>query len=139
MRWTAVLFVLCCATVLSAQQLDSIHVYKRVPPGAYSSAKANALAWELHRQDAPHRTLKGGDLGAVHEAMDEYRPQRHTYASLPGLSHVAMAFSGGRPLAFGVTDDLGLVINFTARTEYRIYTWAQHLTVRAILSTLLVD
>jgi hypothetical protein len=133
----AILFFL--SHVLSAQPMDSIHVYKRVPPGTYSSAKANALAWQLHKQEATHRTLKGSELDVVREAMAEYRPQRHNYGALPGLSHVAMAFSGGRPIAFGVTDDLGRVINFTARTEYRISTWAEHLAVRALLSQLLVE
>ncbi|MGV3636019.1 MAG: hypothetical protein ACO1NQ_00100 [Flavobacteriales bacterium] len=139
MRSIAWAITVLLGSVLAAQPMDSIHVYKRVPEGTYSSAKANALAWRLHQQDASHRTLKGSDLDVVREAMAEYRPQRHTYGALPGLSHVAMAFSGGRPVAFGVTDDLGLVINFTARTEYRISTWAEHLAVRALLSQLLVE
>jgi hypothetical protein len=122
-----------------AQDMDSIHVYKRVPAGAYSSAQANALAWRLHREDAPHRTVKGSDINVVREAMGEYRPQRHTSGPLPDLTHVAIAFKGGRPVAFGVADDLGLLINFTARTEYRISTWTEHLTVRALLSRLLVE
>lgn len=139
MRSLATILALGFGLSLLAQPMDSIHVYKRVPPGTYSSAKANALAWQLHQQEATHRTLKGSELEVVREAMAEYRPQRHTYGALPGLSHVAMAFSGGRPIAFGVTDDLGRVINFTARTEYRISTWAEHLAVRALLSQLLVE
>ena len=139
MRSFALAIPVLLSLALSAQPMDSIHVYKRVPMGTYSSARANALAWQLHQQEAPHRTLKGSELDVVREAMAEYRPQRHTYGALPGLSHVAMAFSGGRPVAFGVTDDLGRVINFTARTEYRISTWAEHLAVRALLSQLLVE
>ena len=50
-----------------------------------------------------------------------------------------MAFSQGRPLAFGVTEDLGRVINFTARKEYRISSLMEHLTVRTILGKLLVE
>lgn len=139
MRSFALAIPVLLSLALSAQPMDSIHVYKRVPMGTYSSARANALAWQLHQQEATHRTLKGSELEVVREAMAEYRPQRHTYGALPGLSHVAMAFSGGRPVAFGVTDDLGRVINFTARTEYRISTWAEHLAVRALLSQLLVE
>ncbi len=139
MRSFGSIIALCFGFSLCAQPMDSIHVYKRVPAGAYTSANANALAWQLHRSDAPHRTLKGSELDVVREAMDEYRPQRHTYGTLSDLTHVAMAFSGGRPVAFGVSDDLGRVINFTARTEYRISTWSQHLTVRALLSRLLVE
>jgi hypothetical protein len=124
---------------LSAQPMDSIHVFQRIPSSVHTSAKANTLAWQLHRTNAPHRTLKGNDLVIVREAMGEYRADRHTYTELPDLTHVAMAFSQGRPLAFGVTEDLGRVINFTARKEYRISSLMEHLTVRTILGKLLVE
>lgn len=125
--------------LLSAQRMDSVHVFKRVPEASYTSASANALAWKLHQDNAPHRSLKGEDLGIVGEAMAQYKAQRHIYGALPELSHVAIVFSGGRPVAFGVTDDLDRVINFTARTEYRISTWSEHLTVRALLARLVMD
>ncbi len=69
-----------------------------------------------------------------------YTPTRHTYGPLPGLSNVIIAFSDGRAFALGVADDLDLVINFTARKEYRISSYIDHLSVRAILlKVLLVD
>jgi len=139
MRLALTTLALFTGLAISAQQMDSIHVYRRVPVASCTSAKANAMAWDLFRQGAPHRTLMGSELNAVHAAMGEYRSHRHTYATLPGPTHLAMAFSGGRPLAFGVTEDLGLVVNFTMRTEYRITTWTQHLAVRAILSRLVVE
>lgn len=139
MRPLCALAFLCLAGSSVAQELDSVHVYQRVVEGSYSSAEANALAWRLHRQDAPHRTVKGSDMEVVGDALDTYSPLRHTYGTLPELTHVAMGFSGGRPIAFGVADDLGLVINFTARKEYRISTWSEHLTVRALLAKLLVE
>jgi len=122
-----------------AQRMDSVHVFRRIPPAAYTSAGANALAWRLHKENAPHRTVLGSDIGVVREALSDYTPSRHTYAPLTDLTHLAIVFSGGRPVAFGVTGDLDRVINFTARTEYRISTWAEHLRVRAVLATLLVD
>lgn len=122
-----------------AQRMDSVHVFRKIDPAAYTSASANALAWRLHRENAPHRTVGGGDIGIVREALSDYTPSRHTYAPLTDLTHLAIAFSGGRPVAFGVTGDLDRVINFTARTEYRISTWAEHLRVRALLATLLVE
>lgn len=139
MRTPCLLLALFFLGSLTAQELDSVHVYERVNEGSYNSAEANALAWRLHKQHAPHRTVRGSDMVVVGEALDEYEPQRHTYGPLPELSHVAMGFSGGRPIAFGVADDLGLVVNFTARKEYRISTWSEHLTVRALLSRLLVE
>ncbi|MBX2978092.1 MAG: hypothetical protein KF905_02260 [Flavobacteriales bacterium] len=139
MRSFHTLIALCLLGPLAAQELDSVHVYERVAEGNYNSAEANALAWRLHQQDAPHRTVKGSDMEVVGSILNEYSPQRHTYGPLPQLSHVAMAFKGGRPVAFAVADDLGFVINLTARKEYRISTWSEHLTVRALLSRLLVE
>ena len=139
MRTPCALVVLCFAGTLVAQDLDSVHMYQRVAEGNYSPAEANALAWRLYRQDAPHRTVKGSDMAVVGEALDEYSPQRHTYGPLPEVSHVAMGFSGGRPIAFGVADDLGRVINFTARKEYRISTWSEHVKVRALLVKMLME
>jgi len=124
---------------VAAQPIDSVHVFKKIAAAAYTSASANALAWRLHQQNAPHRTVRGNDIGIVREALSDYEPSRHTYSALADLTHLAIAFSGGRPVAFGVTGDLDRVINFTARTEYRISTWAEHLRVRALLATLLVE
>ncbi|MBL7938939.1 MAG: hypothetical protein JNL43_06220 [Flavobacteriales bacterium] len=127
------------STMAAAQRIDSVHVFKKIPPAAYTSASANALAWRLHKEDAPHRTVRGKDIGTVREALSDYKPSRHTYAPLADLTHLAIVFSAGRPVAFGVTGDLDRVINFTARTEYRISTWTEHLRVRALLTTLLVE
>jgi hypothetical protein len=50
-----------------------------------------------------------------------------------------MVFSGGRPLVFGVTQDLERLINLTARQEYRISGWEEHLYIRSLLAKLLVE
>ncbi|HPF90916.1 MAG: hypothetical protein H6590_09195 [Flavobacteriales bacterium] len=122
-----------------AQPIDSIHVFARLPAGAWTSASANAQAWKLHRDHAPHRTVKGKDIAIVREAMELYRPERHTFGPLPDLSHVAMLYSGGRPVVLGVDDDLGRVIDLTSRKEYRISTVSEHLQVRALLARLMVE
>ena len=108
------------ACTLQAQRLDSVHVFNKLPPGDYTSASANALAWKLDRERAPYRAITGDAMATVAEAMKSYQPDKHTYRDLPTLTHVAMGWSGGRPIAFGVADDMDLVINFTARTEYRV-------------------
>ncbi|MBS1580950.1 MAG: hypothetical protein JST66_02000 [Bacteroidetes bacterium] len=137
------MFVLAAGCLLArlapAQaRIDSVHVFKQVPPGAYTSASANAMAWQLHRSNAAYSTVKGGELAALTEALQGYTPGRHTFAPLPGLTHLAMAYAGGRLLAFGVADDMDLVIDFTARTEYRISSFADRLRVRAVLVKVLL-
>jgi len=138
----SLLFGLCMALcrAVSAQPIDSVHVFGKLPPGTYTSASANALAWKLHQGHAPHTAVKGNELKAAVEALQVYTPTRHTYGPLPGLSNVAIVYSGGRALAFGVADDLDLVVNFTARKEYRISSYVDHLSVRAtLLKALLME
>ena len=124
---------------LHAQRIDSVHVYKKSWEGSISSARANAMVWRLHRDDAAHTTLKGEELASVTETMKTYRPSRHSFGELKDLEHLAMVFSGGRPLAFGVTEDLDVLINFTARTEYHISSFSEHVRVRALLAKLILE
>ncbi|MFT3884846.1 MAG: hypothetical protein QM724_05275 [Flavobacteriales bacterium] len=129
---------LLVSLLVRAQRIDSVQVFRAIPPGKYTSAVANAMAWQMHRMNAPHTTIKGAELAATTEALNVYTPVRHVYRDLPGLTHLAMAFVHGRPLAFGVADDMDLLIDFTARTEYRISSFADHLKVRAVLAKALL-
>lgn len=123
----------------SAQRIDSIHVFKEIPPGKYTSASANAMAWLLYHKDAAYTVVRGERIVTVGEAMKSYAPARHSYRDLPGLQYLAMAWSGGRPFTLGVADDLDLVINFTARTEYRISGMTDRIRVRALLARMMTE
>lgn len=122
-----------------AQRIDSIHVFKRLPPGEYTSASANAMAWKLYRDHAPYTGVKGQQMTTAGEAMNSYAPARHDFRRLPSLEHLAMGWSGGRPFTLGVADDMDLVINFTARTEYRISGMTDRIRVRALIARMLVE
>jgi len=126
------------ACTVQAQRLDSIHVFNKLPPDHYTSATANALAWKLDREHAHYRTIRGDAMVTVADAMKSYQPSKHIYRDLPTLTHVAMAWYGGRPIAFGVADDMDLVINFTARTEYRISSMTDRIRVRALIAEMLL-
>jgi hypothetical protein len=49
-----------------------------------------------------------------------------------------MVFSGGRPMVLGVTRDLDRLINLTARREYRLSGWEDHVYIRSLVAKLLV-
>jgi hypothetical protein len=127
------------AMTAGAQRIDSVHVFKWEPDGRQTVASAHTLGWRLHLQKAPHTTLKGGELSTVTEAAQTYKPVKQVPGPLPDLGHIAMVFSGGRPLVFGVTRDLERLINLTARQEYRISGWEEHLYIRSLLARLLVE
>jgi hypothetical protein len=135
------LFVLLflLGTKAVAQRIDSVHVFKWEPDGRQTVASAHTLGWRLHLEKAPHTTLKGGELSTVTEAVQTYKPVKQAPGPLPDLGHIAMVFSGGRPLVFGVTQDLERLINLTARQEYRISGWEEHLYIRSLLAKLLVE
>lgn len=87
------LFGLCFTMAVcqaQSQRIDSIHVFKKLPPGKYSSASANAMAWKLYRDHAPHNVVKGQRMSTATEAMQSYAPARHSFRELPGLEHLAM-------------------------------------------------
>ena len=128
-----------CANVATAQELDSVHVFKWQNDGQQTATSANRLVWQLHRERAPHTTLKGEELSTVNDAVKEYKPSRQVPSALPDLAHVAMVFSRGRTIAFGVTDDLERLINLTSMREYHISTWSEHVYVRALMAKLLVE
>lgn len=132
------LFLLLAGTA-SAQRIDSIHVFKQLPPGQYTSATANATAWTLYQKHAAYAAVSGERMATASEAMKSYTPLRHNFRPLPGLQYLAMGFSGGRPFTMGVADDLDLVINFTARTEYRISGVTDRIKVRALLARMVVE
>lgn len=122
-----------------AQRIDSIHVFKQLPPRNYNSASANAMAWKLYRGNAPFTAVKGQQMTTAGEAMKSYAPARHNFRELPSLEHLAMGWSGGRPFTLGVADDMDLVINFTARTEYRISGMTDRVRVRALIARMMVE
>lgn len=122
-----------------AQRIDSIHVFKHLPAGQYTSATANATAWLLYRKHAAFTNVKGTRMTTATEAMKSFTPLRHNFRPLPGLQYLAMGFSGGRPFTMGVADDLDLIINFTARTEYRISGMTDRIKVRALLAKMVVE
>ncbi|MBK9600083.1 MAG: hypothetical protein IPO60_17620 [Flavobacteriales bacterium] len=122
-----------------AQRIDSIHVFKQLPPRKYTSASANAMAWKLYRSHVPCTVVKGQQMSTAGEAMKSYAPARHIFRDLPGLEHLAMGWSGGRPFTLAVADDMDLVINFTARTEYRISGMTDRIRVRALIARMMVE
>jgi hypothetical protein len=140
MRATGLLLLLFLSgTMVRAQRIDSVHVFKWTPDGQQTVASAHTLGWRLHLEKAPHTTLKGEELATVTEAVQTYKPVKQVPGPLPDLGHIAMIFSGGRPMVFGVTQDLERLINLTARREYRISGWEDHLYIRSLLAKLLVQ
>ncbi len=134
------MIALASASISStAQEIDSVHVFRWQNDGLQTATSANRLIWQLHRDDASHTTLKGAELSTVNDAVTQYKPTRNVPAVLPDLAHIAMVFSRGRTIAFGITEDLGRLIDLTRMREYRISTWSEHMYVRALMAKLLVE
>jgi hypothetical protein len=69
----------------------------------------------------------------MNQELQQRRPAKHTHAALPGLSHLGFAYFDKAAHVFCLADDQGLIIDLTARRQYRI----EDLTDRVKLRTLL--
>ena len=138
-KYVLAIMLYMAGVVGTAQRIDSIHVFRQLPSRQCTSATANATAWALYRKNATYTAAKGERMATASEAMKSYTPLRHSFRPLPTLQHLAMGWSGGRPFTLGVADDLDLVINFTARTEYRISGMTDRIRVRALLARMVVE
>lgn len=118
-------------------RLDSIHVFQWTPDGRQNSGSAHALVWRLHHARVGHRTLKGEAIGPINEAMVGMRPTRHVPGALPDLAYVAMVYSNGRRIAFGLDRELDRLIDLTDMREFRISTSPEHERIQARLRELL--
>ncbi len=137
-RLVPVIFGLLCTASMTAQKIDSVHVFQHLPPGQYSAGSAHALVWKLYREHAPFRSIGKDHMTTVAELLERYRPDKYKQAALPGLQYVAMAFTKNGMQAIGVADDLGLIVNFTVGREYRISSLTEHVLVRAALARALI-
>lgn len=117
--------------------VDSIHVFRWTPDGGQTSGSAHALVWRLHHARAGHRTLMGEAIAPINDAMVGMKPARHAPGILPDLAYVAMVYSNGRRIAFGLERDLDRLIDLTDMREFRISSSPEHERIQARLKALL--
>ena len=101
----AMCFVALACTA-PAQRLDSVHVFKTLPAGRYTSASANALAWKLDREHAPYRAITGDAVATVRYQVGE---ARYTHAD----AELVADYSGlGNIQLSGLALNVGVAVRF---------------------------
>lgn len=119
-----------------AQRLDSVHIFLDSPDLAYSTSLAERTAWSLQRSATAYVRIGSTELSDLNRELEQRRPSKHAHAALPGLSHLGFVYLDKAAHAFCLADEQGLIIDLTARRQYRIEDWADRLKLRTLLLAL---
>lgn len=137
MSRSALLFLAACATLIGhAQRIDSVHIFQAIPRLAYSTSLAETTGWHLQRSGATYVTIGPADLANVNEGLAQRKPTKHEHTALPGLSHLGFAYLGKAAHVFCLADDDALIIDLTARRQFRFEDWTDRVKLRAALVAL---
>lgn len=135
-RSVLVLFASLLVFALPAQHIDSVHVFRTLPAGDYTSATAEGMAWRLHRSHAAYVTLGPSVLENLNEELARHRPAEHDQAKLPSLAYLGLTYSHGAVHVACILGDLEAVVDLTARREFRMADWSDRLKLKGLLLSL---
>ena len=136
-RWIAPLLLsaLFVQTVRS-QAIDSVHVFRSIPSSGYSTSLAETTGWKLQRSGAAYVSVGTADLQGLNEQLEQRRPERHMHAQLPGLTHIGFLYLDKAAHVFCLAEEQGLIIDLTARRQFRLDDWTDRMKLRAALVAL---
>lgn len=123
-------------TASGSSQIDSVRIFRDIPQQGYSSSLAETVAWRLRHAGAASISIGTADLAALNSELAERRPAKHVHAALPGLTHIGFLYVNKAAHVFCLADDLGLIVDLTARRQYRIEDWTDRVKLRALLLAL---
>ena len=129
-------FIVLGALSASAQVIDSIRIFKSIRAGEYSTSLAETTAWRLHLAGAAYVSIGPAELKGLNEELRKHRPEKHAHSALPGLTHIGFAYTNRTAHVFCLADGHGLIIDLTARWQFRIEDWDDRLELRALLVAL---
>jgi hypothetical protein len=137
LRWIVplVLWILI-AQAIQAQAIDSVRIFKSIPRAGYSTSLAETTGWKLQRSGAPYVSVGASDLQGLNEQLEKRRPVKHTHTQLPGLTHIGFIYLDKAAHVFCLADEEGLIIDLTARRQFRLEDWTDRMKLRAALVAL---
>lgn len=137
LRWIAPLLLsLLIAQTARSQAIDSVHVFRSIPSAGYSTSLAETTGWRLQRSGAAYVSVGASDLQGLNEQLERHRPVKHMHARLPGLTHIGFIYLDKAAHVFCLAEDEGLIIDLTARRQFRLEDWTDRVKLRAALVAL---
>lgn len=120
----------------TAQVIDSVRIFKAIPQAGYTTSLAETAAWKLHRSGAAYVSIGASDLQGLNEQLEKSHPARHAHALLPQLTHLGFVYMDRAAHVFCLADEEGLIIDLTARRQFRLEDWTDRVKLRAALVAL---
>lgn len=124
------------ALATSAQVIDSVRIFKAIPKAGYTTSLAETTAWKLHRSGAAYVSIGASDLQGLNEQLEKSHPAKHAHALLPQLTHLGFVYMDRAAHVFCLADEEGLIIDLTARRQFRLEDWTDRVKLRAALVAL---
>lgn len=129
--WICAGLPVCCFS-----QIDSVRIFRNIPQQRYSSSLAETVAWRLQHAGAAYISIGTADLAGLNSELAERRPTKHVHAALPGLTHIGFFYINKAAHVFCLADEQGLIVDLTARRQYRLEGWTDRVKLRALLLAL---
>lgn len=120
----------------TAQTVDSLHIFRSIPAGRYTTSSAETTAWKLAHEGASFVFLGPAELDGVNHELGSQQPEAHNHTTLPGLSHIGFVYYGKRAHAFCLSEETGLLVDLTARRQVRMADTLTRMKLKAALLAL---
>lgn len=128
--------MLLATSVVHAQTVDSLHIFRTIPAVRYTTSSAETAAWKLAHAGMPYVSIGPDDLQGLNTALREQRPEAHNHRELPDLTHIGFVFFGKSAHVFCISGDAGLLVDLTARRQVRIQDTLERVKLKAALLAL---
>ncbi len=121
---------------VSAQVIDSLRIFTAIPAASYTTSLAETTGWRLMHTRASCVSIGPGELADLNAGLQEHRPVKHTHSDLPTLSHIGFIYYDKRAHVFCLSQEDGLVVDLTARRQFRLEDWTERVKLKAVLMAL---
>lgn len=135
-RAIALLLFVTGMSAASAQVIDSVRIFRSIPQAGYSTSLAEKTGWQLRHTGAAFVSVGPSELEGLNEQLGKRRPVKHVHSALPGLSHIGFIYLDKAAHVFCLAEEEGLIIDLTARRQFRLEDWTDRMKLRAALVAL---
>lgn len=124
------------ALTVSGQIIDSVRIFRYIPHAGYSTSLAETTGWKLQRSGTPCVSVGTSELQGLNEQLEERRPVKHVHSPIPGLTHIGFLYLDKAAHVFCLAEEESLIIDLTARRQFRLEDWTDRMKLRAALVAL---
>ncbi len=121
---------------LPAQLIDSLRIFTSIPAARYTTSLAETTGWRLMHTGASCVSIGPEQLTDLNTGLRERKPVKHPHSDLPTLSHIGFIYYDKRAHVFCLSEEDGLLVDLTARRQFRLEDWTERVKLKAVLMAL---